>query len=242
MRKTKLYRIGIAVLVVILLLCAFMIGRELFTKQKEKVEFEKLAELVTVEEEPEGEGAPKKKRNLSGLFARNSECIGWICIPDTEINYPVMHTPDSPQKYLHQNFNEEYSYSGVPFLDGRCRKNSSNLILYAHNMRNGTMFAGLHGYRKSEFCKDHPVVEFETEEECGEYSVFAVMIVTTGDDWYHFIDVDDREKFDRYMEKAKENSLYETGITPEYGQQILTLSTCTGITRNSRLLVAAVKK
>lgn len=248
MKKTKQYRIGIAVLSATLVFCEIMIGRELLTKQKEKEDFDKLIEMVTVNEEPDGEeltekkAGKKKKRDLLGLFAKNSECIGWICIPDTAINYPVMHTPDSPQKYLHQNFYGSYSYSGIPFLDGRCEKGSNNLILYGHNMRNGTMFAGLRSYRESAFYKSHPVIEFETAEGCGEYSVFAVMTVTTGNSWYQFVNVDDREEFDGYIQKAKENSLYDTEITPEYGQQILTLSTCTGLARDSRLLVVAVKK
>ena len=247
MKKKKWYRVLAAVLAAIVLFSSFMVIRELLTKQKEKKEFDELAELVVTEEDSDEVHLPVKrpegkKRNLSGLFAKNGDCIGWLCIPDTAVNYPVMHTPDEPQKYLKKNFYGSYSFSGVPFLDARCTLESDNLILYGHNMRNGTMFAGLHGYREHAFCKSHPVIEFETAEECGYYSVFAVMTGNTDNSWYRFIDTETPEEYAKYIEKAKAASLYETGITPEYGEQILTLSTCTGLTRDSRLLVLAVKK
>ena len=70
-----------------------------------------------------------------GLFAQNSDCIGWLCIPDTQLSYPVMHTPDNPQKYLRRSFYGEYSQSGVPFLDWRCGLQSDHLIVYGHNMK-----------------------------------------------------------------------------------------------------------
>ena len=73
----------------------------------------------------------------------NNDCFGWLSISGTNINYPVMHTPNNPQEYLHKNFYGEYSQNGVPFLDSRCAEDSSNLIVYGHNMNNGTMFADL---------------------------------------------------------------------------------------------------
>ena len=248
MKKKKWYRVMAAVLAAIVLFSGFMVIRELLTKQKEKKEFDELAELVITEEDSDKIHLPvklleeKKRRNLSKLFAKNGDCIGWLCIPDTAVNYPVMHTPDEPQKYLRKNFYGSYSFSGVPFLDARCTLESDNLILYSHNMRNGTMFAGLRGYREQAFCKSHPVIEFETAEECGYYSVFAVMTGNTDNSWYRFIDTETPEEYEKYIEKAKAASLYETGITPEYGEQILTLSTCTGLARDNRLLVLAGTK
>lgn len=78
--------------------------------------------------------------SISELTSMNSDCFGWISIKGTNINYPVMHTPDNPQMYLNRNFYCEYSFSGVPFLDGRCSADSTNLIIYGHHMNNGTMF------------------------------------------------------------------------------------------------------
>lgn len=248
MKKKKWYRIMAAVLAAIVLLSGFMVLKELLTKQKEKKEFDELAELVVMEDDttgihlPEKQPEEKRRRNLSKLFTKNKDCIGWLYILDTAVNYPVMYTPNEPQKYLKKNFDGAYSFSGVPFLDARCETDSDNLILYGHNMRNGTMFAGLRGYREQTFYKSHPVIEFETANECGIYSVFAVMTVNIDNRWYRFIDTDIPEEYKKYIDKAKAASLYDTGITPEYGEQILTLSTCTGLARDNRLLVLAVKK
>ena len=125
---------------------------ELAARQKEKNEFEELAALVEASQpdsmpwpdmEPEdGEeampepeatepaGAEEALRDLSALFARNGDCIGWLSVPDTAVDYPVMHTPENPQKYLRRSFYGEYSVSGVPFLDSRCSLGGDNLIIY----------------------------------------------------------------------------------------------------------------
>ena len=189
----------------VIVICGMMIGGELLSRQKEKEDFERLVKLVTVEnadvtptpteppaastkpnsedvsEESPAENEPTQ-RDLSELFAMNEDFVGWLCIPNTDINYPVMHTPDDPERYLRRNFHGEYSESGVPFLDFRCSLDSDNLTIYGHNMMNGTMFAGLQGYVQKEFCEQHPIIEFQTADGCAEYQVFAVAWVKSNDD------------------------------------------------------------
>ena len=150
---------GIAVLLSgTLLFSSAMIWKELSGRQKEKEEFSALAELVeapeanppvTSETPPAEADEPDEAaelRDLAPLFAQNGDCIGWLSIPGTQINYPVMHTPEEPQKYLRRSFYGEYSQSGVPFLDWRCSLDSDNLIIYGHNMNDGSMFADIAGY------------------------------------------------------------------------------------------------
>lgn len=153
------------------------------------------------------------KRNLAPLFQDNSDCIGWICIEGTNINYPVMHTPEEPLKYLKKDFYGNESSSGVPFLDYRCTLDT-NIIIYAHNMRNGTMFADLKKYLDDEFRNTHSVMEFETENGCEYYTVCDVRIVDKYDEWY---------------DKIQSNNKF------------LTLSTCYGSNKDQRLVVIAVK-
>lgn len=249
----------------VLLVCGFMIGRELLSRQKEKEDFEQLVKLVTVEnldaaptssrtpaatEQPGATAALKQDkeeesqeqhRDLSELFAMNEDFVGWLCIPETDINYPVMHTPDDPEKYLRRNFQGEYSESGVPFLDFRCSLDSGNLIIYGHNMMNGTMFAELQGYVQEDFCKAHPIVEFQTTDGCAEYRVFAVAWVKSNDDWYETVNLDSAEDFNSTVEKITDKALFQVGSSPEFGTQILTLSTCYDSAHNGRLLVLAAK-
>lgn len=153
MRKISLAAVSV-LLSALLVLSGFMIYKELSDRQKEKEDFAELAELVQItppepqlpDETPsptDNEPEPAHKRDLAPLFAQNSDCVGWLCIPDTVVDYPVMHTPENPQKYLRRNFYGEYSQSGTPFLDSRCGMDSDNLIIYGHNMRNDTMFGSL---------------------------------------------------------------------------------------------------
>lgn len=253
MAKTR--KISLAVfsvlLSVVLILSGAMIWKELSSQQKEKDDFDTLAELVELPPaEPIDETASSTDethekaevlRDLSELFTQNGDCIGWLCIPDTETNYPVMHTPKNPQKYLRRNFYGEYSQSGVPFLDYRCDLQSDCLIIYGHNMKNGTMFSELRGYTEQSFYYEHPTIELQTADGAEKYTVFAVAAVQKTDAWYRFILAADSTDFSEKIEMIMQKSLYDTGITPVFGQQIITLSTCYGSGKDGRLLVAAVK-
>ncbi len=254
--KMKIRKISFVFLSVLMsalaALSGFMIYREMSARQKEKEDFAELAELVRFtpsessrpdEEPPLTDIKPESvhKRDLMPLFAQNSDCIGWLCIPDTEINYPVMHTPEIPQKYLRINFYGEYSQSGTPFLDGRCDTGNGNLIVYGHNMRGGAMFGTLAKYIEKAYMQNHPVIEWETEASCSEYNVFAAVIVDKYDDWYGFIDSADNEEFEKQIKSIQSKALYCTEAVPEYGKRLLTLSTCYDLTNDSRLLIIAVK-
>ena len=263
-RRIK-FGVFIALLSAVLATCGVMIGGELLSRQKEKEDFEQLTKLVTVkspaasstptgpptaDEHPAATTTPSpdskeesqgQLRDLSELFAMNEDFVGWLCIPDTDINYPIMHTPDDPEKYLRRNFQGEYSESGVPFLDSRCVLDSDNLIIYGHNMMNGTMFAGLRGYVQEDFCKAHPTVEFQTADGCAEYQVFAVAWIKSNDDWYKFVNANTAEDFNSAVNKAMGKTLFQVGSSPEFGTQILTLSTCYDSAHNGRLLVLAAK-
>ena len=226
-KKRKISLICLSVLLsAALAVSEFQIYRELSSRQKEKEDFDTLAELVqppvtkppgtepVTEETDEAADPIKNARELSELFRQNGDCIGWICIPDTAINYPVMHTPENPEKYLRQNFYGEYSVSGVPFLDGRCSLGSGNLILYGHNMKNGTMFSDLRKYTDSAFREKHSVIEFQTADGSRFYTVTEVRITDIYDEWYSQLDTD---------------------------TNYLTLSTCYGSSKSGRILIIAAE-
>ena len=261
-------KIGLGVVItvfsIILIACLISVFSQLYTENKEKKEFRQLAEIVTEEEthmpiiadnvvyERTNIGNETNKyeisyanyyqpHSISELTSMNSDCFGWISIAGTNINYPVMHTPDNPQKYLNRNFYCEYSISGEPFLDGRCTSTSTNLIIYGHHMNNGTMFADLCNYTSSSYRDEHKAVVLETKDGVSAYTVFAVLKVKSDDEWYRFTSALTEKRYNSLVEYAKEKSIYETGITPKYGQQILTLSTCYGNNQDDRILVLAVR-
>ena len=189
------------------------------------------------------ETAPKPvfTRNLQPLFDRNPDCIGWVYISDTSINYPVVHTPQEAEKYLRKNFDGAYSRSGVPFLQANQTLDSDNLIIYGHNMQNGTMFSDLTKYRSQAFCTAHPTIEFETARGLWCYSVFAVAQIRNSNPWYQFVDADDEAAFSAQLAAITKSALYTTGTPPLFGQQLLTLSTCYGSSKDDRLIVIAVR-
>lgn len=261
--------IVIGVFSVVIIACMVSIFSQVFTEYKENESFKNLAEIVT--EESTGNDTEKEQfinpnllkvsdcdndvqgessmyfttyyepHSISELISMNSECFGWISIAGTNINYPIMHTPSNPQKYLNKNFYGEYSYSGTPFLDSRCSADSTNLIIYGHHMNNGTMFADLCNYTDYSYFTEHPIVVLETKDGVFAYSVFSVMKVKSDDVWYKFTTVGTEKSYNSRIEYAKEKSIYDTEITPVYAQLILTLSTCCGYNQDDRILVLAVR-
>ena len=176
-------------------------------------------------------------------FDEYDEMIGWIVVPDTTIDYPVMHTPDEPEKYLRLDIHGEYSNSGTPFMDYRCTTGSANIIIYGHNMFSGTMFSPLSKYEEPEYLEGHETFEFTGRDETTYvYEVFAVLKldITEDMDVYEFVDGDEAE-YSRYVELLKNKAIYDTGITPE-DRQIMCLSTCSYHTDEGRLVVAGALK
>lgn len=183
------------------------------------------------------------------LYSRNSDLFGWICIEGTRINYPVMHTPDDPEYYLSRDFDGNKSTGGVPFLDGSCYEGCGNYIVYGHNMKNGAMFAEITDYADEEFWKEHPVICFDTVDEMGEYEVLAAFyakVCKKDDDnafrYYDYTDLTDEAVFDEYLECVYDADLYDTGVAARYGDQLLTLTTCSNRGADGRFVVVARKK
>ena len=173
----------IVVLLVIFVSSSVSLGFVIYDTQRSTKEFDHLSGLielppldstnntlsvpVTNQSNPSQSNttsSPLITRNMKKLKEMNSDCIGWIYIEDTKVNYPVMYTPQEAEKYLRKNFYGKYSTGGVPFIDIRCPLNSKNLIIYGHNMKNGTMFGGLKKFLDEDYRKAHKTIEFETAE------------------------------------------------------------------------------
>lgn len=183
--------------------------------------------------------------NLKNLQMQNEDMVAWISISGTQIDYPVMHTPKSPEYYLRKNFYEKYSLSGLPFMQADCSLSpqSDNLILYGHNMKDDTMFSQLHLYSDKAFWNEHSIINFYTATEKQIYEIIAVIetIVNTKNafEYDSFVDASDKNTFERFVNEGKRNSLYDTGIEVAYGDHLLTLSTCSNNGTDSRLVVVA---
>ena len=182
------------------------------------------------------------------LINKNKKLIGWLKIDDTNIDYPVMQTEDN-QYYLEHNLNQEYDKNGSIFMDKDCDvlKPSTNFILYGHHMRSGQMFGKLDKYEKQSYCEEHSIIQFDTIYEKGTYQVMYVFRSRVYDEetivfkYYQFIDALSEQEFDSYMQEMAEMSLYDTGVTAQYGDRLLTLSTCDSQEKDGRFVVVAKK-
>lgn len=201
--------------------------------------------LFTLDGEQEAREVLDEYKNL--LIA-NKKLIGWVKIDDTNIDYPVMQTMDN-EYYLDHNMEQEYDKNGTIFMDKDCDvlKPSTNYILYGHHMKSGQMFGQLDLYKKKSYYEEHPYISFDTIYEKGTYQVMYVFRskVYKEDEivfkYYQFIDANSKQEFDSNMKEMAELSLYDTGVTAEYGDQLLTLSTCDYQETDGRFVVVAKK-
>jgi len=241
-----LYWVTLAVAGTVFLVAAFMIGKYYYDAQKNQQEYKELEQMIVapppaVEEEPE-EFTPAQQ--YGSLYQQNNDFVGWIAVDGTRINYPVMQTVENPNYYLRRGFDKTYDYYGVPYAGEHCDlQTSDNVVLYGHHMNSGAMFSDLKKYLNKDFWNTQPYVRFDTMEEFGTYQVFAVFKISATDEFaYHlFSDAADRAEFDEYVAQCKNRSRYDTGITPVYGDRLLTLSTCEYSQTNGRLVVVAKK-
>ena len=173
---------------------------------------------------------------------------GWIEIDDTVIDYPVMYTPYDPEKYLHTDFEGNYSESGCLFIDADCQADGHQYIIYGHHMFNGSMFGNLPKYEKEEYYEDHKQVNFDTMTDEGVYEVFAAFYSKDYDKketgvfkYYEYKTLKTEMDFNEFIYNVKQAAIYDTGITPVFGDDIITLSTCNYHTEDGRFVVCARK-
>ena len=199
--------------------------------------------------QPESESKNGILPEYADLYAKNDDLAGWIRIPGTKINYPVMQTKDDMEYYLYRDFDGDEDVNGLPFLDARCdvNKPSTNLLIYGHSMNSGAMFAGLMDYKDYEFYQEHKTIYFDTMQERGEYEVVAVFqsrvayVDEVAFRYYNFIQADTQAEFDSFLSAVKHLAYYDTGTDVNYGDELLTLSTCDREITDGRLVVLARK-
>lgn len=251
-------------LIVIILTSSTYIWRYLHDAQQQSQRYDDLASIVdngrretlppkdplptvdgsAADEEP---AEPEMLPGYAELYALNSDIVGWLEIPDTPVNYPVMQTPTSPEYYLYRNFDREHNAHGCLFAREDCdiKTPSDNITIYGHHMLDGSMFACLSKYTKKSYWETHSTLSFDTLTERHTYTVFAVFKTTAsigeGFPYHRFVNAKDEADFDDFVATCKKLAFYDTGITPAYGDKLICLSTCEYTLTNGRLVVVAVR-
>ena len=185
--------------------------------------------------------------DLAACKAQNRDFIAWLQIPGTTVDYPVVLSNDT-NYYLEHTFSGKKSYLGTLFSLGKTdyRTPGKNIAIYGHHIRSNSqvMFSPLLSYKKQSFYEDHKTIHLDSQYHSDTYVVFAVINMRSGD-WdpsaTSFASDDD---FFAYVQRARSQSLYETGVAVTAKDRILTLSTCdrSFIPKYGRLVVMAVRQ
>lgn len=170
---------------------------------------------------------PMSRIDLDALKEINSEAIGWIEIPDTIISYPMVHSTDNLY-YLSHTFRKESNKSGSIFLETSNNADFSDLhtIIYGHNMKNGSMFAGLKNYSSGSYLTAHPYVYIDLTDGSHCYQIFSCHEASVSDNCYT-IGYERDDVYAAFLESLKSASLYDTGVEASTEDSVITLSTCT---------------
>ena len=240
-----LVRVVTIIFIVTALISAIYILKNANEDKKQSDIFQELEDIVTEESKDKNEERKDDNVNLQQLYKVNNDFAGWIKIEDTNISYPVMQTNNSRKDYyLRKNFYKQYSQLGTPYIAEYCNiQTSDNLIIYGHHISNNKMFGELEKYKNEKFYRNHKIINFDTLYGKSEYKIIAVFktVAYTGFEYYKFEKANTKREFDTFIEKCKELSFYDTEETAEYGDKLITLSTCEYSNKNGRLVVVAKK-
>jgi len=248
----KLTNKKVIIFIIILIISISMIVIKLREENIFKKNSDVYKELESDNTQVQKENNIKTERmaKLEELQKENSDIVAWLQIEDSNINYPVLQGRDNSY-YMTHNYKKQYSIDGSLFLDKDYDWSlpSSNLLIYGHNNRGSKeMFVDLLNYKNEDYYKTHKTIRFTTNEEDAEYEIISVFLSrvyykseTNVFRYYYFINAENEEEFNEYVKNSKKASLYDIEASAEYGDQLLTLSTCEFSQEDGRLAVVARK-
>lgn len=207
------------------------------------VSYKELDKHVKIEknEEKENESPIKLNIDFQELLKINKNCIGWIYIPNTQINYPIVQSKDN-NYCLHHLFNGKWNFTGCVFIsDQNNGFENKNTIIYGHNMQNGTMFTDVNKYKNQDFLDTHPYIYIaKPNGKTEKYQIFSAYTTEDCSDAYiiNFATDTFMKQVESMMNKS-EVKTENVSILDE--DKIITLSTCTSRRQLERFVVHAVK-
>ncbi len=270
-RRPWLYYTLIAIFSAVFLCCAVYIGSYLVEIYQAAKKYDELASMVqqaretqpseTVlptfgtatnpdpdSTEPEETDPPTILAEYQAIYELNNDLVGWITVPGTKVNYPVLQSSvENKDYYLYRDIYGDESRMGAIYVRETCDvfTPSDNVTIYGHCMKTGEMFGNLSSFTSKSFWEKYQYITFDTIYEHHTYQIFAVFKTSANLDegfaYHQFENAADAEEFDAFVAKVKELSYYDTGITPVYGDKLICLSTCEYTLDNGRLVVAAVR-
>ena len=240
------------IILVSLLLVCVLAGAVVFTRLRgDDSKKNKTDETIVSSSTPIPTIKPKEMLpELTEYYNKNQDVIGWIKIEGTPIDYPVMFTPEDNEFYLNRDFDKNDSKAGTLFIDAKSEIETpnKNVIIYGHNMKNDTMFGSLSEYRNKSYYEAHKTITFNTLYDKGTYEILGAFYAkvlkksdTTSFRYYHYFGAETEEEYNEFVNYVKSVRQYDTGVTTQYGDQFITLSTCSYHVDNGRFAVVARK-
>lgn len=221
----------------------------LYDRNKNNKDNEEILNNIEIDESKITESKTERMIQLEELQKENEEIIGWLEIEGTNINYPVLQTSDNDY-YLTHNYKKEKASTGSIFLDKDFDliNGSSNYLIYGHRNKSGLMFEDLIKYAEEDFYKEHTKIRFTTNKDDSIYeilSVFYSRVYYKSEQnvfrYYYFVNAENEQEYNDFVKNAKKASIYDTGVTAKYGDQLLTLSTCEYSQEDGRFAVVCKK-
>lgn len=237
------------IFVIIFIITITYITYYFYNQHKEKQDNQNILDDVEIDTSEVTEETTERMLQVRELQKENEEIIGWLEIEGTNINYPVCQASDN-DFYLTHNYKKEQSKSGSLFLDKdfNLTKSSTNYLIYGHRNTQGLMFEDLIKYSKEDFYKEHQTIKFTTATSDDTYeiiSAFFSRVYYKSEQnvfrYYYFVNAETEEEYNDFVNNCKSSSIYDTGKTATYGEQLITLSTCEYSQEDGRFAIVGKK-
>ena len=253
-KKNKLWMLQ-AALCGVCILSAALLYQDYVTVPRKNRELVEALKTCFPEELPPGGGSLGQKEEQAGretevsavdlrsLQSQYPDVRGWLTIPESGIDYPVLQSsPEEPEYYLRRDYRGNYDINGSLFLQADCiLGESGNLTIYGHNMNSGAMFGNLDQYASYDYWKAHPRVFFQTPGGMEEYRIAAVLKADVSMFDFQRTSFQSPQELEAYVAQAKALSLFETGVDGIGCEKTLTLVTCSYEWKQARNILVAVK-
>lgn len=265
-----LRKIIFLIAVTVFAVCAYLVAEYFYENYKNRELYDNIADsYIAVEPIPPSGGSQDNQNEIyysdedeeeeltimpgaQYLLDINPDTVGYISIPDTTISYPLMQTTteDKKEYYLNHNFMGEEAKAGAIFLDWRLRFDaeyqSNNLIIYGHDMKDGSMFGQLRKYKKEpDFYEAHPIIELNSNYKAYKYKIFGYFLADGNTDrdgsfkYWNYVNLNTEEEFYEYVNNVKRRTLRITDVDVKFGDKLVTLSTCSQEFTDSRFVIVA---
>lgn len=253
MKRYIIRAVGLA-LIALLAVGGFMVTRTQLEYAQEETSREEAAGIAGLppdiqqygpEDDAAGEPDPNlallAQLDLESLRAENPDVVGWVCIPDTELSYPVVQGKNN-SFYLNHTWQRAKNPGGSIFMEHTANPDFTDYhtLVYGHRMRNDSMFGTLKYYKDLDFWREHPCIYVVTTDSVYRYDIFSAQEAGIKEIVYR-LDIEEKQLEEEFLQYCIEGSEIDTGVTPTADQHVLTLSTCTGRGHATRWVIHGVQ-